>query len=140
LISIETIKAICQQSDMWELNNPRVIGMINNMMKCIENEESYTQDQKETAVNIILSNLIIFGKYKIDVSAWSINKRLLLFTIQSQSTNNPGGISMPIGFARSEEKEETWIENLVKHILSCKDVQCARCLDAVVHQYWTYID
>ena len=54
---------------MSELNNPRVIGMINNMMKCIEIEESYTQDQKETAVNIILSNLIIFGKYKIDVSA-----------------------------------------------------------------------
>ena len=51
---------------MWELNNPRVIGMINNMIKCIENEESYTQDQKETAVNIILSNLIIFGKYKIE--------------------------------------------------------------------------
>ena len=69
MIPIETIKAICQQSDMWELNNPRVIGMINNMMKCIENEESYTQDQKETAVNIILSNLIIFGKYKIDVRA-----------------------------------------------------------------------
>jgi len=51
---------------MWELNNPRVIGMINNMIKCIENEESYIQDQKETAVNIILSNLIIFGKYKIE--------------------------------------------------------------------------
>jgi len=47
---------------------------------------------------------------------------------------------MPIGFARSEEKKETWIENLVKHIISCKDVQCARCLEAVVHQYWTYID
>ena len=140
MISIETIKAICEQSDMWELNNPRVIGMTNNMIKCIENEESYTQDQKETAINVILSNLIIFGKYKIDASAWSINELLLLFTIQSQPTNNPGGISMPIGFARSEEKEETWIENLVKHILSCKDVQCARCLDAVVHQYWTYID
>ena len=140
MISIETIKAICQQSDMWELNNPRVIGMINNMIKCIENEESYTQDQKETAINVILSNLIIFGKYKIAASAWTINELLLLFTIQSQSTNNPGGISMPIGFARSEEKEETWIENLVKHILSCKDVQCARCLEAVVHQYWTYID
>ena len=110
------------------------------MIKCIENEESYTQDQKETAINVILSNLIIFGKYKIDASAWSINELILMFTIQSQSTNNPGGISMPIGFARSEEKEETWIENLVKHILSCKDVQCARCLDAVVHQYWTYID
>lgn len=69
LISIETIKAICQQSDIWELNNPRVIGMINNMIKCIENEESYTQDHKETAINVILSNLIIFGKYKIDTSA-----------------------------------------------------------------------
>ena len=29
---------------------------------------------------------------------------------------------MPIGFVRSEEKEETWIEALIKHILSCKDV------------------
>ncbi len=69
MISIETIKAICQQSDMWELNNPRVIGMINNMIKCIENEDSFTQEQKETAINVILSNLIIFGKYKIDASA-----------------------------------------------------------------------
>jgi hypothetical protein len=47
---------------------------------------------------------------------------------------------MPIGFIRSEEKEESWLEMLVKHILSCKDVNCARCLDAVAHQYWTYID
>ena len=54
---------------MWELNNPRVIGMINNMIKCIENEESYTQVQKETVINVILSNLIIFGKYKIDANA-----------------------------------------------------------------------
>ena len=107
---------------------------------CIENEATYTQDQKETAANIILSNLMIFGKYKIESIDWTKNELLLLLTIQSQSTNNPGGISMPIGFARSEEKEETWIENLVKHILSCKDVQCARCLEAVVHQYWTYID
>ena len=140
MIDIEEIKAICKQSNLWELNNPRVIGMINNMIKCIENEATYTQDQKETAANIILSNLMIFGKYKIESIDWTKNELLLLLTIQSQSTNNPGGISMPIGFARSEEKEETWIENLVKHILSCKDVQCARCLEAVVHQYWTYID
>ena len=66
MIDIEEIKAISKQSNLWELNNPRVIGMINNMIKCIENEATYTQDQKETAANIILSNLIIFGKYKID--------------------------------------------------------------------------
>jgi hypothetical protein len=51
---------------MWELNNPRVIGMINNILKCFESEETFTQEQKETAANTVLSNLIIFGKYKID--------------------------------------------------------------------------
>ena len=71
------------------------------MMKCIENEESYTQDQKETAVNIILSNLIIFGKYKIDANAWTIKELLLLLTILSQSTNNIGGISMSVVFAHA---------------------------------------
>ena len=66
MIDIEEIKVVCKQSNLWELNNPRVIGMINNMIKCIENEATYTQDQKETAANIILSNLTIFGKYKIE--------------------------------------------------------------------------
>jgi len=57
-----------------------------------------------------------------------------------KTTNNEGGISMPIGFVRSEEIEETWIEKLVKHILFCKDVNCFRCAEAVEYQYWTYID
>ena len=63
-----------------------------------------------------------------------------MYIIQSQTTNHPGGISMPIGFVRSEEKEETWIDALIKHILSCKDVNCFRCAEAVHHQYWTFID
>ena len=66
MIDIEEIKSICKQTNLWELNNPRVIGMVNNIIKCIENEATYTQDQKETAANIILSNLMIFGKYKIE--------------------------------------------------------------------------
>ncbi len=37
---------------------------------------------------------------------------------------------MPIGFVRSEEEEHTWIAMLVKHILHCKDINCARCADA----------
>ena len=40
---------------------------------------------------------------------------------------------MPIGFVRSEEEEDTWIAMLVKHILSCKDVNCFRCAEAVHH-------
>ena len=77
---------------------------------------------------------------KILQNACFINDHTLLYIIQSQTTNHPGGISMPIGFVRSEEKEETWIDALIKHILSCKDVNCFRCAEAVHHQYWTFID
>ena len=66
MIDLETIKAICKQSDMWELDNPRVFGMINNIIKCIEQEEDINDEAKITATNIVLSNLIIFGKYKIE--------------------------------------------------------------------------
>ena len=66
MIDLETIKAICKQSDMWELDNQRVIGMINNIIKCIEQDEDLNDEAKITATNIVLSNLIIFGKYNIE--------------------------------------------------------------------------
>ena len=65
MVDIETIKAICKQSNMWELNNPRVIAMVDNIFKCIQTEDSLKDKDKELVVNIVLSNLIIFGKYKI---------------------------------------------------------------------------
>ena len=65
MLNIETIKSICKQSQMWELDNPRVVALINNIIKCVENEEEISEDQKLTFINIVLSNLIIFGKYKI---------------------------------------------------------------------------
>ena len=51
---------------MWELDNPRIVGMINNIIQCIEQEEDLNDEAKITATNIVLSNLIIFGKYKIE--------------------------------------------------------------------------
>ena len=30
-IPLDTIKEICKQSGMWELDNPRVIGMMNRI-------------------------------------------------------------------------------------------------------------
>ena len=36
---LEFIKAICKQSEMWELNNPRVVGMMHNIIQCVQNEE-----------------------------------------------------------------------------------------------------
>ena len=66
---LEFIKAICKQSNMWELDNPRVIAMVNNIVKCIQTEEELGRKEKEYFINVVLSNLIIFGKYKIDANA-----------------------------------------------------------------------
>ena len=63
---IEFIKAICKQSNMWELNNPRVVGMMNNIVKCVQEEKELDRETREYFVNVVLSNLIIFGKYDVD--------------------------------------------------------------------------
>ena len=64
-ISLDTIKEICKQSEMWELDNPRVIGMINNILLCLETEEGLDEKSRVSLMNIVLSNLIIFSKYEI---------------------------------------------------------------------------
>jgi len=62
---LEFVKAICKQSEMWELNNPRVIGMMYNIIQCVQNEEELDRDVKEHLVNVVLSNLIIFSEYDL---------------------------------------------------------------------------
>ena len=53
-IPLEVIKELCRQSEMWEINNPRVIAMLNNIFKCINDEENLDDDSKETFINICL--------------------------------------------------------------------------------------
>ena len=62
---LEFIKAICKQSNMWELHNPRVIGMTNNIIRCVQEEKELDREAKEYFINVVLSNLIIFGKYDV---------------------------------------------------------------------------
>jgi hypothetical protein len=62
---LEFIKAICKQSNMWELYNPRVIGTVHNIIKCIQQETALDRKAREFFINVVLSNLIIFGKYEI---------------------------------------------------------------------------
>ena len=62
---LEFIKAICKQSNMWELYNPRVIGMVHNIIKCIQQETKLDREAREFFINVVLSNLIIFGKYEM---------------------------------------------------------------------------
>ena len=50
---------------MWELYNPRVIGMVHNFIKCIQQETELDREAREFFINVVLSNLIIFGKYEM---------------------------------------------------------------------------
>ena len=65
-IPLEVIKELCRQSEMWEINNPRVIAMLNNIFKCINDEENLDDDSKETFFNIVFSNLIIYTRYDLN--------------------------------------------------------------------------
>jgi len=61
---LEFIKAVCKQSNMWELHNPRVIGMVNNIIKCVQSEKTLDRKSRELIIDVVLSNLIIYGKYE----------------------------------------------------------------------------
>ena len=58
-IPLDTIKEICKQSEMWELDNPRVIGMINNILLCLETEEGLDDESRVALMNIVLSLSLI---------------------------------------------------------------------------------
>ena len=65
-IPLEVIKELCRQSEMWEINNPRVIAMLDNIFKCINDEENLDDDSKDTFINIVFSNLIIYTRYDLN--------------------------------------------------------------------------
>ena len=65
-IPLKVIKELCRQSEMWEINNPRVIAMLDNIFKCINDEENLDEDSKETFINIVFSNLIIYTRYDLN--------------------------------------------------------------------------
>ena len=65
-IPLEVIKELCRQSEMWEINNPRVIAMLDNIFKCINDEENLDDDSKETFINIVFSNLIIYTRHDLN--------------------------------------------------------------------------
>ncbi len=64
-IPIEVVKEVCKQSEMWEINNPRVIAMLNNIFKCLKDEENLDEESKETLIHIVFSNMIIYSRYKV---------------------------------------------------------------------------
>ena len=47
-------------------NNPRVIAMLDNIFKCINDEDNLDDEDKETFINIVFSNLIIYTRYDLN--------------------------------------------------------------------------
>lgn len=60
---LDFIKAICRESKLPEIDNPRVVAMIHNIIQCVQNEENLDKETRDLFIDIVLSNLIIFGKY-----------------------------------------------------------------------------
>ena len=48
---------------MWEMHNPRVIGMVHNIIRCVKEKKELDREIREYFIDVVLSNLIIFGKY-----------------------------------------------------------------------------
>jgi len=47
---------------------------------------------------------------------------------------------MPIGFIEPKEKEEeSWIDHLIRHILTCQDKNCERCAHAVENDFFRFL-
>ena len=51
---------------MWEIYNPRVIAMLNNIFKCLKDEENLDEESKETLIHIVFSNMIIYSRYDLN--------------------------------------------------------------------------
>ena len=58
-IPLEVIKELCRQSEMWEINNPRVNRLLRATLDLVYHSKNMDIDQKEEIFNI-LSYLSIF--------------------------------------------------------------------------------
>ena len=47
---------------------------------------------------------------------------------------------MPIGFIKTEEiEDESWISELIQHILSCLAIDCERCRTAAENNFLGFL-
>lgn len=63
----EILKDQVQQSDMWEVNNPRVIKIVTLTMKMIEEDALFNEKQKEQLYFILRSVVKVWGNSEISM-------------------------------------------------------------------------
>ena len=63
----EILKDQVQQSDMWEVNNPRVVKIVTLTMKMIEEDALFNEEQKEQLYFIFRSVIKVWGNSEISM-------------------------------------------------------------------------
>ena len=49
---------------MWELHN-MLLGWL-CIIKCVQNDNELDRETRDYVINLVLSNLIVFSKYKVE--------------------------------------------------------------------------
>ena len=60
-IPLEVIKELCRQSEMWEINNPRVNVLTRDLLAFVFESSSFNKEQMEEVFYILLSLIRIYG-------------------------------------------------------------------------------
>ncbi len=63
----EILKDQVQQSNMWEVNNPRVVKIVTLTMKMIEEDALFDEEQKEQLYFIFRAVIKVWGNNEISV-------------------------------------------------------------------------
>jgi oligoribonuclease NrnB/cAMP/cGMP phosphodiesterase (DHH superfamily) len=59
---IDEVKAVAQETDRWEINNPRVIAMTVNVLEMIQREKDIDRGTFDYIKMVTLASLRVFGR------------------------------------------------------------------------------
>ena len=67
-ILIDEVKEAAQATEVIEINNPRVIGMVINLLEMLEREPSIPRKTYNYIKVIVLASVKVFGRKDVDSS------------------------------------------------------------------------
>ena len=67
-ILIDEVKEAAQETEVIEINNPRVIGMVINLLEMLEREPSIPRKTYNYIKVIVLASVKVFGRKDVDSS------------------------------------------------------------------------
>lgn len=65
-ILIDEVKSAVRETELVEVNNPRVIGMLINILEMLERDETVPRDVYRLIKLITLASVRVFGRADVD--------------------------------------------------------------------------